>query len=247
VKEERMRFKSALALAIAGMAALALSGCAAKPKPLGGAPGTQVAQLSDLPAPLPSDRMTENQPYLLGALDKLEIEVYGVPELKRAVIVDANGTFSFPLAGEVQASGRTPAEIGRALASQLSNYVKNPQVTVNVIERVSQNLTVDGQVARPGQYPVVGRQTLMRGIATAGGATEFAKLDDVVVFRTVQGQRYVGIYNLGAIRRGVYADPEIYPNDIIIVGDSAERRRFQDILQVLPVLTAPLIFLLQTL
>lgn len=240
-----MTLRSALVLAVT---ALALSACASsKPGPIGQAPGMQVAQLSELPKPQATDRMTENEPYIVGAFDRIEIEVYGVPDLKRAVILDSNGSFSYPLVGQVQASGLTPTQISNALAARLTTYIKNPQVTVNVIERVSQNVTVDGQVAKPGQYQVLGRQTLIRLVATAGGTTEFAKLDDVIIFRTVQGQRYVGIYNLAAIRRGNYADPEIYANDIIIVGDSVARRRFQDVLTTLPVLTAPLILLLQTL
>jgi polysaccharide biosynthesis/export protein len=242
-----MTLRSGFAVAFAGLAALTLSACAGKPGPVGQAPGMQVAQLSELPRPQASDRVTENEPYVLGAFDRIEIEVYGVPDLKRAVILDSNGSFSYPLVGEVRASGLTPTQISQAVAGRLSEYVKNPQVTVNVIERVSQNVTVDGQVAKPGQYQVMGHQTLMRAVAIAGGTTEFAKLDDVIIFRTVQGQRYVGIYNLAAIRRGNYADPEIFANDIIIVGDSAARRRFQDILTVLPVFTTPLILLLQNL
>lgn len=243
-----MTLRSGLALAAGLLATLALSACGgSKVQPIGLAPGMQVAQLAELPQPGQSDRMTENEPYVLGALDKLDIEVYGVPEMKRTVTVDSNGTFAFPLAGEIQASGLTPTEIGRSLASKLTVYIKNPQVTVNVVERVSQSMTVDGQVAKPGQYQVVGRQTLMRAVAIAGGTTEFAKLDDVIIFRTVQGQRYVGIYNIGAIRRGNYPDPQIYANDIIIVGDSPARRRFQNILQALPVLISPLILLTQTL
>ncbi|MEZ0244956.1 MAG: polysaccharide biosynthesis/export family protein [Sphingomonas sp.] len=243
-----MTFRSGLALAAGLLATLALSACgSSKPEPIGLAPGMQVAQLSELPKPGLADRMTENEPYVLGALDKLEIDVYGVPDLKRTVIVDSNGTFSFPLAGQIQASGQTPGQIAQALTTRLSAYIKSPQVTVNVIERVSQTLTVDGQVAKPGLYPMIGRQTLMRVVAMAGGTTEFAKLEDVIIFRTVQGQKYVGIYNLGAIRRGNYADPEIFANDIIIVGDSAARRRFKDILQVVPIAISPLVLLLQNL
>jgi len=242
-----MTLRSGLALAAGLLASLALSACgSSKVQPIGLAPGMQVAQLSELPKPGLSDRMTENEPYVLGAFDRLDIEVYGVPDMKRTVTVDANGTFAYPLAGTVQASGLSPSQISDSLTGKLSVYIKNPQVTVNVVERVSQNLTVDGQVTKPGQYPLVGRQTLMRAVAIAGGTTEYAKLDDVIIFRTVQGQRYVGIYNLGAIRRGNYPDPEIYANDIIIVGDSPARRRFQDILQALPVLISPLILLTQT-
>jgi polysaccharide export outer membrane protein len=54
-----------------------------------------------------------------------------------------------------------------------------------------------------------------------------------------------GLYNLKAIRRGYYADPEIYANDTVVVGDSAGRRLFKDALQVVPLLTTPLIIALQ--
>src|SRR3546814_2288847 len=92
------------------------------------------------------------------------------------------------------------------------------------------SVTVDGEVKRAGAYPVVGRVTLMRAVALAGGVTEFAKLEDVVVFRGVGNKQYVGIYNLEGIRRGNYADPEIFPNDVVIVGDSPQRRMYKDLL-----------------
>ena len=85
----------------------------------------------------------------------------------------------------------------------------------------------------------------MRAVATARGIDEFAKLDDVVVLRTVNGQRYAGLYNLAAIRRGNYVDPDIFANDTVIVGESKQRRMFRDFLQLVPLLTTPLIIALQ--
>ncbi|WP_196782026.1 hypothetical protein, partial [Salmonella enterica] len=72
--------------------------------------------------------------------------------------------------------------------------------------------------------------TLMRAVATAKGTTEFAKLDDVVIFRTVNGQKMAALYNLKAIRQGAYDDPEVFANDVVVVGDSPARRLFKDIL-----------------
>jgi polysaccharide export outer membrane protein len=242
-----MKLRSGLAAAIACMAALSLSACGeGKIKPIAQAPGYQVAS-TGLPNPEPGDRLLQNSPYLVGSFDTIEIEVYGVPDMKRSVAVDSSGTFLFPLAGQVQAAGLTPRQIADSLAGKLSTYIKNPQVTVNVTGMVSQNMTVDGQVARPGQFPVIGRQTLMRSIAIAGGTTEDARLDDVLIFRTVQGQHYVGIYNLSAIHRGNYADPEVFANDIVIVGDSPARRKFKDILAATPALLSPLVLLTQVL
>jgi polysaccharide export outer membrane protein len=87
----------------------------------------------------------------------------------------------------------------------------------------------------------------MRAVAAAKGATDYAKLQDVVVFRTVDGKPLAALYNLAAIRRGIYADPQIYPNDVVIVGDSQARRLFQQLLQIGPLLTTPIIIALERL
>ncbi|MBN9927011.1 polysaccharide export protein, partial [Listeria monocytogenes] len=77
--------------------------------------------------------------------------------------------------------------------------------------------------------PVTNQMTLVRAIASAKGLTEFAKIDDVVILRTVNGNKMAGLYNLSAIRRGGYDDPPIYANDVIVVGDSSQRRLFRDL------------------
>ena len=233
-----------LALLISSIAVL--SGCAG-PAAVGGASGMQVLSNTALPAPDRTDLLAETRPYLIGAFDKLVIDVFGIEELSaREVQTDASGRISFPLAGIVEAAGRTPAEIETEIEDRLrTRYIRDPQVTVNLKETVSQVITVDGQVREPGLYPVIGRMTLMRAVATAKGTAEFAKLDDVVLFRTVKGQDFAAVYNLEAIRRGNYEDPEVFANDVVVVGDSKARRRFKDFLQVAPLLTSPLFFLLQ--
>jgi polysaccharide biosynthesis/export protein len=214
---------------------------------IGGASSIQVVQGSELPVPDRSDLRGEDRPYLIGPFDKLTIDVFGIEELSRKEVqTDASGRLSFPLAGVIEAAGRTPGELEIILQDQLrTRFVRNPQVTVNLKETVSQVVTVDGQVKEPGLYPVVGRMTLMRAVATAKGTSEFAKLDDVVVFRSVKGQQLAALYNLKAIRSGAYADPEVFANDVVVVGDSQARRLFKDALQVLPLLTTPLIIALQ--
>src|SRR5690606_16677562 len=96
-------------------------------------------------------------------------------------------------------------------------YVRNPDVTINILSSVSQVVTVDGQVRDPGLYPVTNQMTLMRVIASAKGLNEFADQEDVVILRTVEGQRMAGLYNVAAIRRGLYDDPQIFASDVIIV------------------------------
>ncbi len=221
--------------------ALALCACAAT-KPFGGESGLEVMQSGTLPPPQTSDLTALDRPYRVGPFDKLSIDVFGIEELRgREVQVDASGRISFPLVGTVEASGKTPGEIEEAIEAQLrGKYIRNPQVTVNLRETVSQVVTIGGEVKKPGLFPVVGRMTLMRAIATAEGTTEFAKKREVVVFRTTGGQKYAALYDLNAIQRGNYADPEIYANDVVMVGDSSSRRIFRDFLNASPLL-APLI------
>lgn len=241
---QRPSFAPARWLKHAGLLLLgsaALAGCASTPK-LGGDPGLRVLEATALPAPERLDQPSEVRPYYVGPYDKLVVDVFGIAELsKRDVQVDAAGKISFPLAGVVDVAGKTPGEIEQALVRQLrANYVRDPQVTVNLKEMVSQLLTVEGQVGRPGLYPVAGQMSLLQAMALSGGTTEFSKLNDVVIFRTVRGQRLAALYDLSAIRHGKYADPEVFANDVIVVGDNKARRLFKDILQVVPVLTAPL-------
>jgi len=205
-----------------------------------------VSKLAELPPPTGTDLVVASSPYRIGPFDKLDIAVFGVPELSGKFQVDAAARLSLPLAGTVDAAGLTPSELATAIDQRLrGKYVKNPQVSVNLNETTSQVYTVDGQVTQPGSYPALGNISLMRAVANAKGASEFARLDDVVVFRSVEGKPMAALYNLGAIRRGLYPDPKIYANDIIIVGDSSARRMFQQFLQIAPLLTTPVVLALE--
>jgi polysaccharide biosynthesis/export protein len=230
--------------------AASLTGCAKDPPPVASAPNSPITALSELPLPEAADVIRSTRLAFVGPFTELRIEVFGVPEMQRDIMTDGEGNFAFPLVGTVAAAGKTPGVVSEEIRSKLAGrYVKNPQVTVNfkspssALALQSMSVTVDGQVNKAGSYPVVGRVTLMRAVALAGGVNEFAKLDDVVVFRGVGSKQYVGIYNLGAIRRGNYADPEIFPNDVVIVGDSPQRRMFKDILSTAPAFLSPIILL----
>ncbi|QJB69761.1 polysaccharide biosynthesis/export family protein [Parasphingorhabdus halotolerans] len=222
-----------------------LTGCAGNGR-MGLDKDIQLSSQVSLPPPNRGDVLANNRAYLIGPFDKLGIDVFGIEDLSRKVQIDASGRLSFPLIGVVEAAGLTPDELADHLETQLADrFVKNPQITVNLEDTVSQVITVDGQVNKPGLYPVVGRMTLMRAVATAGGTSEFAQLKNVVVFRTVNGQQMAGLFDLKAIRKGNYSDPEVFANDVIMVGDSQARRLFKDILQASPLLTTPLIILFQ--
>lgn len=225
-------------------ACLVLGGCAG-PRIVPNGTVTQIPAES-LPKPQRVDALPE-RPYYLGALDQLSIDVVGMPELnQRDIQVDASGRISFPMVGTVEVAGKTPVEAAQLIEQGLrAHYLRNPQVAVNLKNTVSQIVAVEGEVREPGLYPVLGNMTLLRAVASAKGTSELASLDDVVILRTVGGKKYAALYNLRALRKGAYEDPEIYANDVVVVGDSAARRRFKDLLTLIPLVSTPLVLLLQ--
>lgn len=233
----------------AGMAvivSLAMAGCASGPRVFGGAPGISVVQNSQsLPAPTAADVVHTPRAYAIGPFDQLDISVFGTDEFDLEIQADAGGNITVPLLGSIQAAGLTPGQLATAIENGLrGRFFRDPQVSVNLKETQSQVVTIDGSVKRPGVYPVVGRMTLIQAIARAEGTSEFARVEDVVIFRTVGEQKLAGVYNLGAIRLGRYEDPEVFASDIIVVGDSPRRRFLKDVLTLGPALLSPVILLL---
>lgn len=201
-----------------------------------------------LPLPSSQDALASKTAFLLGPFDYIDIRVFGNPELDiERVQIDASGRIVFPLIGNIEIAGLTPSDASRLIADGLKGkYLRNPSVSVNLKETASQTIAISGEVKRPGIYPLVGDMTLMKAIARAEGWTEFSKKREVIVFRRVDGKQYGALYDAKAIERGNYADPTIYRDDVIIVGDSQARRNLKDILTAAPPLVAPLIFLLDS-
>lgn len=226
--------------------ALAATGCGSHEPIQSNGSLTVVQGDKVLPPPGRSDLTAADRPALIGPLDTIEVSVFGIPDLSREMQVDSSGRIAMPLAGTIDARGKTAAELGKTIEQALqAHYVRNPQVTVNIKSSVSQVVTIDGSVIEPGLYPVTNQMTLMRVVASAKGLSEFARQDDVVILRNVGDKHMAGLYNIAAIRRGVYDDPPVYANDVIIVGDSPQRRLFRDFVSLSPILAAPLIAVLQ--
>ncbi|OWK27841.1 polysaccharide biosynthesis/export family protein [Sphingomonas dokdonensis] len=226
--------------------AIALTACGGTPRLESTSRLTVVEDSRGLPAPDRNDLTAADRPSLIGPLDTIQVDVFNVPDLSRELQVDASGRISMPLAGTIDARGKTSAELANAVEAALrGRYVRNPEVTVNIKSSVSQVVTIDGQVVEPGLYPVTNQMTLLRAVASAKGLAEYAREDDIVILRTVNGQKMAGLYNVSAIRRGMYDDPPIYANDVIVVGDSPQRRLFRDFISLSPLLAAPLLAILQ--
>ncbi len=237
-----MLLRSSIKAGSAVFLVLAMAGCTQDK--FVGRPGLQAVSNQSLPPPAREDLILQQRSYVVGPQDRLVVDVYGAPDLSRTAQVDASGELALPLIGSLSVSGKAPADIAREVEGRLrGRYIRDPKVTVT-LDTANQVVTVDGQVARPGLYPVVGRMTLIRAVASAQGLTQDATTNYVVVFRQVSGVQYAALYDLRAIRNGQYADPEIYANDVVTVGQSNNRQLFTAAIQAGALLTAPLVTIL---
>lgn len=236
-------FRGVLVAVLAGLACACTHSIAGSG--LGGPTVTRV-DTSELPGP--QGQTGREQVYVarLGPLDKLVIDVMDLPDMAdRHVSVDGGGYISLPIAGAVEVGGLTLQEAGDRISQQLrAGFVRDPRVSINVEESRSNYVTVDGEVQQAGNYPVLPGLTLMRAVAGARGTTEFAKLREVVIHRTVNGRQMIALYDLAAIRSGAYSDPVLYPNDVVVVGNSPGRRLLQQVVAVAPLFLSPLVTVL---
>ena len=226
-------------------AAVFLAGCATSGGPVAEDPSITVADLKALPAPDSSGFAPGSLEEVVRPLDVVSVVVFGVPELSReALRVGLDGTFDFPLIGAVDADGHTLREVAQDMEARLAGtYVRDPDIQLSFVSREGQVFTIGGEVKIPGQYPIIRPMTLMQAVALGQGRTEFSQLREVMIFREVDDQRYIGVYDLRGIQRGNYQDPAIYPSDVIMVGESAGARRLTMLAQFAPLVVNPLILL----
>ena len=219
-----------------GVVALGTMLCACADDNIGPNLRTGESAYETIPAPQGEPRV---QDYRIGALDTVDITVFQEPDIStRGVVVDAAGVISMPLIGRIQAAGNTSTQLADLLAAKLAErFYVNPQVTVTVASSVAQRVTVQGDVKEPGIYPISGPTTLLDTIALAKGESEDAALRQVIVVRYIDGKRMGAVFDLKRIRRGDDADPAIAPRDTIIVGHSASKSAWHDVLRAAPLLS----------
>jgi len=121
--------------------------------------------------------------FIIGNDDVLSINVWKEPDVSRSIPVRSDGKISLPLAGEIQAAGRTPLGLEREIASKLQNYISEPEVTVMVQQINSQKFNILGMVTKPGSFPLTNSATVLDAIAVAGGFRDFAKKKSIYVLR----------------------------------------------------------------
>ncbi|MCC7258691.1 MAG: polysaccharide biosynthesis/export family protein [Gammaproteobacteria bacterium] len=130
-----------------------------------------------------ADTATMRDPYRINPGDVLQISVWKEEDLTRELLVNPDGHFAFPLAGDLVAEGKTVEQLRQELAEKLARFIPDVVVTVAALQLNGNKVYVLGQVTRPGEFVMTRNVDVMQAISTAGGTTPFAKLDEVRILR----------------------------------------------------------------
>jgi polysaccharide biosynthesis/export protein len=161
-----------------------------------------------------------DQAYRVNAGDTLEISVWREEDLQREVHVRPDGAFSFPLAGELMAHGRTVTQIRQELEQRLARYIPDLVVTVTVTEVNGNQIFVIGQVNQPGRFVMNPALDVMQALSLAGGMTPFASARDVrILRRNGNGQQEAISFDYNRVLQGRSLDQNIVlrSGDVVVV------------------------------
>jgi polysaccharide export outer membrane protein len=137
----------------------------------------QVDQLPDPPA------SASTQEYIIGVGDLLNVQVYNDEKASGRMRVRSDGRISLPFVNDIEAIGKTPTKLASDIEGSLKTVILNPSVTVSVEESKPLNISVLGEVSKPGLQTVDRNTGVAQALAAAGGLTTFAHKDRIFVVR----------------------------------------------------------------
>ncbi len=158
--------------------------------------------------------------YVIGCGDVLEIltwkeDSFSIPE----ALVRTDGKITIPLINDIQAAGKTPMELQKDIEARLKAYVTNPEVTVTVRDPASHKFYILGEIQHTGEYPLTKRLTVLQAFALAGGFTEWASKDEILLLRKKDGKDITIRINYKELADGENLKQNVYiqADDTIIV------------------------------
>ncbi len=157
--------------------------------------------------------------YIIGVGDVLKVSVWKNEDLQAEVPVRPDGRISVPLIGEVHVAGLTPLEVQSLLTDRYTSFVTAPSVSVLVTQVNSRKVFILGQVKQSGAFDILQPTNVMQALAMAGGMSEFAKTNKIVVLREINGIKKRWQINIDAIASGKRPQDNMLlePGDTIIV------------------------------
>lgn len=186
---------------------------------------TKLIVISILVVSVSSPTIAQNKPtpkteYTIGTGDILEIVTWKEPDFSREeLVVRLDGKISFPLLNDIQAAGKTPADLKKSIEAGLKEYIAAPNVTVAIRNPLSKRFYILGEVVRTGEYPLAKELTVLQAFAIAGGFTEWASKKEIILFRNENGKdRVIRINYKDIIKDKDFSqNVKIKPDDTIIV------------------------------
>jgi polysaccharide export outer membrane protein len=166
-----------------------------------------------------TNALAQDPNYTVKPGDMLSISVWKEPDLQRPALVRPDGSFSFPLVGEVDAKGKTVADLNKTLSQRLQKYISDPVVTVSIQEIKGNKVYVIGQVNRPGEFIMNPSVDVMQALSMAGGTTPFAALGDIVVLRRTSTGKQALPFRYNDVIKGRRLDQNIdlQAGDVVVV------------------------------
>jgi polysaccharide export outer membrane protein len=151
--------------------------------------------------------------------DLVRISVWREPELDRQILVQPDGSISFPLVGQITAAGQTPDAVQAEIVERIETYIPDPVVTVELLEARGNKVYVIGEVVRPGEYQLGRPITAVQAISLAGGFTPFAGRGRIQILRQKAGGETSIPFDYEAVANGenLAANIELQPGDTVIV------------------------------
>ena len=157
--------------------------------------------------------------YQIGPEDVLEISVWKEEGLKKEVLVRPDGGISFPLAGDMQAAGKTARQLQQEITQRLEKFIADPVVSVAVTKIAGNKIYVIGRVNKPGEF-VAGRYVdVLQALTMAGGLTPFAAENDIKILRKNTEKDTVFTFRYSEVKAGKNLDQNIVlrGGDVVVV------------------------------
>ena len=166
-----------------------------------------------------TNALAQDPNYTVKAGDMLAISVWKEPDLQKETLVRPDGSFSFPLVGEVDAKGKTVADLNKTISQRLTKFISDPVVTVSIQEIKGNKVYVIGQVNKPGEFIMNPSVDVMQALSMAGGMTPFAQVGDIVVLRrTPTGKQSLPFrYNDVVKGRRMDQNIDLQAGDVVVV------------------------------
>lgn len=201
---------SLAAFCCAGAAQTPAQPSAAGAQPLN-APAPQINPKDANQVPLAVD----SKSYIIGSTDVIRIEVFDNDAFTRNLVVRPDGKITLPMIGDMQAGGLTPDRLGLQIQEAVVQYLKNPDVTVSVLQVNSRTYNISGRVTHPGTFPLLKSTKIFEALNMAGSFLDFANKSKIIIARG--DQRIPFNYNDVLNGKNLKQNIELEPGDTIIV------------------------------